>query len=108
GELHARLLLVHMSVNVLGFVGLSMLGTLMTLLPTMLRTRVADGAEGVARHGAVPLLVGVLAIAGGAASGAMALSVMGLGVYVAGVAYICLPLAKAVRNKPPVSFAPLS
>ncbi|PYH01398.1 copper oxidase [Arthrobacter stackebrandtii] len=108
GELHARLLLVHMSVNVLGFVGLSVLGTLMTLLPTMLRTRVADGAESVARHGAVPLLVGVLAIAGGAASGAMALSVMGLAVYMAGVVYICLPLARVVRTKAPVSFAPLS
>ncbi len=108
GELHARLLLVHMSVNVLGFVGLSVLGTLMTLLPTMLRTRVADGAEAVARHGAVPLLVGVLAIAGGAASGAMVLSVLGLAVYIAGVAYICRPLAAAVRSKPPVSFAPLS
>lgn len=58
GEAHVRLLLVHLVVNVLGFVGLTVLGTLMTLLPTMLRTRVADGAEAVARHGAVPLLSG--------------------------------------------------
>ncbi|AIY02046.1 hypothetical protein ART_2447 [Arthrobacter sp. PAMC 25486] len=108
GELHTRLLLVHMSVNVLGFVGLSVLGTLMTLLPTMLRTRVADGAETVARHGAVPLLVGVLAIAGGAAAGVMVLSVLGLLVYISAVIYICIPLAKVVRAKVPVSFASLS
>ena len=108
GELHTRLLLVHMGVNVLGFVGLTVLGTLTTLLPTMLRTRVADGAESVARHGAVPLLAGVLMVAGGAAAGVMVLSVLGLLVYMSAVAYICVPLAKVVRSKPPVNFAPLS
>ncbi len=108
GELHTRLLLVHMGVNVLGFVGLSVLGTLMTLLPTMLRTRVADGAEAVARHGAVPLVAGVLIIAGGAAAGMMVLSALGLLVYMSAVAFICVPMAKAVRSKPPANFAPLS
>lgn len=108
GELHVRLLLVHMSVNVLGFVGLAVLGTLMTLLPTMLRTRVADGAETVARHGVIPLLAGVLLIAGGAAAGTVFLCALGLLVYIGGMIYICVPLAKVVHSKPPTSFAPLS
>ncbi len=107
-EAHVRLLLAHMGVNVLGFVGLAVLGTLMTLLPTMLRTRVADGAESVARHGAVPLLVGVLLTAGGAGAGVMFLCTIGLLVYLGGVLYISLPLAKAVRGKVPTTFAPLS
>ncbi|WP_207343423.1 multicopper oxidase domain-containing protein [Arthrobacter sp. E3] len=108
GEAHVRLMLVHVSVNVLGFVGLSVLGTLMTLLPTMLRTRVADGAEAVARHGAVPLLAGVLLTAAGAAAGVMFLCSVGLAVYLGGVIYICVPLAKVVRSKRPTTFAPLS
>ncbi|WP_315899856.1 multicopper oxidase domain-containing protein [Arthrobacter alpinus] len=108
GEVHARLLLVHVAVNVLGFVGLTVLGTLMTLLPTMLHTRVADGAEAVARHGAVPLLAGVLVTSAGAAAGVMFLCTLGLLVYLGGVLYICLPLAKVVRAKTPTTFAPLS
>ncbi|MCU6480605.1 multicopper oxidase domain-containing protein, partial [Arthrobacter sp. A2-55] len=108
GEAHARLLLVHMAVNVLGFVGLTVLGTLTTLLPTMLHTRVADGAESVARHGAWPLLAGVLMAAAGAAAGVMFLCTAGLLVYLGGVVYICIPLVKVVRSKVPVTFAPLS
>ena len=108
GEAHVRLLLVHLVVNVLGFVGLTVLGTLMTLLPTMLHTRVADGAESVARHGAVPLLAGVLLTAAGAAAGVIFLCSVGLLIYLGGVIYICVPLAKVVRSKPPTSFAPLS
>ncbi|GAA4661658.1 multicopper oxidase domain-containing protein [Arthrobacter cryoconiti] len=107
-ELHARLLLVHMSVNVLGFVGITVLGTLMTLLPTMLHTRVADGAETVARHGAVPLLAGVLLTAIGASAGTMFLCTVGLLVYLGAIVYICIPLVKVVRAKPAVTFAPLS
>ncbi|PYI65421.1 copper oxidase [Arthrobacter livingstonensis] len=108
GEAHARLLLVHLAVNVLGFVGLTVLGTLMTLLPTMLRTRVADGADSVARHGVFALLAGVLLTTAGAAAGVMFLCTVGLLVYLGGVVYVCIPLAKAVRGKPPVTFAPLS
>ncbi|MET4004590.1 nitrite reductase (NO-forming) [Arthrobacter sp. UYCu511] len=108
GEAHVRLLLVHMSVNILGFVGLAVLGTLMTLLPTMLRTRVADGAEAVARRGVVPLLAGVLLTAAGAGAGVLFLCSVGLLVYLGGVAYILWPLAKVVRAKPPTTFAPLS
>ena len=108
GEAHVRLMLVHVTVNVLGFVGLSVLGTLMTLLPTMLRTRVADGAEAVARHGAIPLLAGVLLTAAGAAAGVMFLCSVGLAIYLGGAIYICVPLAKVVRSKRPTTFAPLS
>ncbi|WP_125613145.1 multicopper oxidase domain-containing protein [Specibacter cremeus] len=107
-EAHARLLLVHLTVNVLGFVGLTVLGTLMTLLPTMLRTRVADGADSVARNALAPLLAGVLITASGAASGARQLCFLGLLVYLAGVVYVCVPLLRAARAKPPTTFAPAS
>ncbi len=108
GEAYARLLLAHLSVNVLGFVGLTVVGTLMTLLPTMLRTRVAEGADSAARHGAAPLLAGVLLTAAGAGAGVMFLCTVGLLVYLGAVVYVSVPLARAVRGKPPVNFAPLS
>ena len=38
---HTRLLVAHASVNVLGWIGITALGTLVTLWPTMLRTRIA-------------------------------------------------------------------
>lgn len=108
GEAHARLVLAHMGVNVLGFVGLSVLGTLTTLLPTMLRTRVAEGAESVARQGVVPLLAGVLLTAAGAGAGVMVLCTVGLLIFLGGVVFMAAPLSKAVRGKPPTTFAPLS
>lgn len=43
--LHDQLVLAHAAINLLGWMGLTIVGTLVTLWPTMLRTRIADGAE---------------------------------------------------------------
>ena len=48
--LHDRVMLAHVAVNVLGWMGLTVVGTLVTLWPTMLRTRIAEGAERAARR----------------------------------------------------------
>ena len=53
---HTRLVVAHASVNLLGWVGLTVVGTLVTLWPTMLRTRIAEGAERAAAR-ALPVLV---------------------------------------------------
>lgn len=103
-----RLLVAHAAVNLLGFVGLTVLGTLATLLPTMLRTRVAEGAETVVRNGWVPLLGGIVAAGGGAAAGWMWLVAAGLVVYTVGIIYTAIPMYRAMASKPPVDFAPLS
>ena len=65
--LHDRLTLAHVAVNVLGWMGLTVVGTLVTLWPTMLRTRIAAGAERAARR-ALPVLLGAVVVtaAGGA------------------------------------------
>ncbi len=42
-------------VNLLGWIGLTVLGTLVTLWPTMLRTQMADNAESASEH-ALPVL----------------------------------------------------
>lgn len=108
GDLHPRLLLAHESVNVLGWLGLSVLGTLVTLLPTMLRTRADGSAEPTSRRALWALVAGVGLVAGGALAGVRALAAVGVLVYLTGVAVSAVPLARAVRRKPPVAFAPLS
>lgn len=103
-----RLLVAHAVVNLLGFVGLTVLGTLGTLLPTMLRTRVAEGAETVVRHGWIPLLAGIVLAGAGAGGGWTWLVGAGLLVYVVGIAYTVWPLCRAMASKPSTEFAPLS
>ena len=44
-EWQSRLVLAHLALNLLGFVGLTILGTLVTLWPTMLRTALEEGSE---------------------------------------------------------------
>ncbi|WP_433876529.1 multicopper oxidase domain-containing protein [Sinomonas atrocyanea] len=108
GDLHARLLLAHESINVLGWLGLSVFGTLVTLLPTMLRTRAEDSAEPVSRRALWILLAGVAATAIGALEGNRSAAGAGVLVYLAGTVVSLVPLARAVARKPPVAFAPLS
>ncbi|WP_372696933.1 multicopper oxidase domain-containing protein [Arthrobacter sp. JSM 101049] len=103
-----RLLVAHAVVNILGFVGMTVLGTLATLLPTMLRTRVAEGAETVVRNGWLPLLGGVVLAGVGAGAGSMGLVGAGLVVYAVGIAYAAWPLCRAMVSKPSTDFAPLS
>lgn len=103
-----RLLVAHTMVNILGFVGLTVLGTLATLLPTMLRTRVAEGAETVVRAGWMPLLLGTVIAGAGAGGGWTRLVGAGLVVYVVGIAYAIWPMCRAMVSKPSTEFAPLS
>jgi nitrite reductase (NO-forming) len=103
--LHGRVMAAHITLNLLGWVGLTVMGTLVTLWPTMLRTRIADGAERVARQ-ALPILVGSVAVtAGGALAGLQGLAAAGAAAYLGGVLWACVPLAKVTRAKAPSAFA---
>ncbi len=108
GELTARLLVAHEFVNLLGWVGLTIAGTLITLWPTMLRTRVADGAERAARR-ALPVLVAGLALAVAAAlAGPPPAAAAGVLLYAAGLVRAGAPWLREARVKPPRAFAPWS
>lgn len=54
-----RLLVAHQALNLLGFVGLTVIGTLMTLWPTVLRTKMQPAQD---RHGKVSLYVMLIAV----------------------------------------------
>jgi hypothetical protein len=60
-ERHGQVLVAHSMVMVLGWIGLTVTGTLVTLWPTMLRTRMDARAESLARQ-ALPVLVTAIAV----------------------------------------------
>ncbi|MDO5535383.1 MAG: copper oxidase, partial [Propionibacteriaceae bacterium] len=107
-ELHGRILTGHMSLNLLGWVGLTVTGTLVTFWPTLLRTRMDERAETLARQ-ALPLLVGglVVLVAGGLA-GWRPVALAGLALYVAGLVWWGRALVVPLRAKGLREFAPAS
>ncbi|KRE95048.1 copper oxidase [Nocardioides sp. Soil774] len=102
--LDARVRIAHASINVLGWVGLTVLGTLVTLWPTMLRTRLAEGAEKASRV-ALPLLVAGIGLVAAASWADQPRGVaVGLATYLGGVLVLARPMVHAARVKPPASF----
>ena len=102
---HARLEVAHITLNLLGWIGLTVLGTLVTLWPTMLRTRIATGAERVARQ-ALPMLVGsVVVIVAGALAGLQVVAGFGVAAYLGAVLWALRPLAQVTRAKAPSAYA---
>ncbi|MGH3507326.1 MAG: multicopper oxidase domain-containing protein [Nocardioidaceae bacterium] len=102
--LHEQVLVAHISLNLLGWMGLTVLGTMVTLWPTMLRTRIADGAERAARR-ALPVLVASILVS--VSAGLLGLRpgvALGLIGYLAGIGVLAVPGWKAARGKPPTSF----
>ncbi|MDO8106704.1 hypothetical protein Q6348_05775 [Isoptericola sp. b441] len=101
-----RLTLAHAVVNVGGWLGLSILGTLVTLGPTVLRTRIDPAALRMAVV-ALPGAVGGLVLAATAASiGWLAGLGTGLVVFAAaGAVGVGVPLVRAARRANPGAFA---
>ena len=94
--------------NLLGWVGLTVAGTLITLWPTMLRTRIAPHAAVRLRRALPVLAASVLVAAGGAAAGLLLVAALGVLGYLAGLGMTASPFIHAARAKPPRSFATLS
>jgi nitrite reductase (NO-forming) len=102
---HGRLVIAHITLNLLGWIGITVMGTLVTLWPTMLRTRIAAGAERVARQ-ALPILVGsVVVAASGALAGLQALAALGVAGYLGAVLWAVRPLHQVARAKAPSAYA---
>ncbi|MGZ4493805.1 MAG: multicopper oxidase domain-containing protein [Nocardioides sp.] len=101
---HLQVMLAHVALNVLGWMGLNVVGTLVTLWPTMLRTRIAEGSERLATR-ALPVLVGaVLLTASGALAGLRPVAALGLLCYLAGLGIVARPFVTAARQKAPAHY----
>ncbi len=100
-----RLVVAHVLVNVLGWVGLTVLGTLVTLWPTMLRTRMADGAERAARRALPVLVAGLLVAVASAVAGVLTATAAGVTAYLLGVVLLGRPFVVTLRAKRPSAFS---
>ncbi|MEV0178298.1 multicopper oxidase domain-containing protein [Streptomyces sp. NPDC050625] len=105
GDLPERLRVAHETINLLGWVGLTVAGTLITLWPTMLRTRVVDGAERAGRAALPVLLAGLGAAVAGTLLGPPPLAAPGVVGYAAGLVVAGRPWLREARAKAPRSFA---
>jgi nitrite reductase (NO-forming) len=103
-RLHEQVTFAHAAINLLGWMGLTVVGTLVTLWPTMLRTRIAAGSERAARR-AFPVLVAAIAVtAAGALAGQQLVAAIGIVGYLAGLAVMAQPFVSAALGKPPSSY----
>ncbi len=107
-EASPALMLAHTLVNLLGWVGITVAGTVVTLWPTMLRTRADEHAATGAARALPALALGVVTAAIGAAGMWIPILALGLALYIAGLVIIGVSLARAARRTPPYSFAALS
>lgn len=105
---HGRLLLAHAMVNILGWVGLTVTGTLLTLWPTMLRTRIGPAAEGRARQALPVFTLALLTVVGGALMDLRWLTVGALGAYALALLWWASAVLPPVLAAPPREFAPAS
>ncbi|MEJ7796205.1 MAG: multicopper oxidase domain-containing protein [Nocardioides sp.] len=101
---HAEVMVAHTAVNVLGWMGLTVVGTLVTLWPTMLRTRIVEGAERAAQCALPVLVLSIVVIAGGALAGVLPLVTVGLVGYLVGLGVVARPFVLSAWNKPPASY----
>lgn len=95
----------HVGVLLLGWVGLAVLGSLMTLWPTMLRVPIEASADRAGKRALPVLGVALLSIAAGAAGGVRPLVAVGLLTYLGGLALTGRTLAEQARSRRPDTFA---
>ncbi len=101
---HGRLILAHAVLNVLGWMGLTVVGTLVTLWPTMLRTRIPDGYEAATRTALPLLLAAVLLAATSSVAGWRLGTALGLATYLLGLGGVLRGFLAAARSKRPQSY----
>lgn len=104
-EARDRLTVAHALAGIAGWVGLTMGGTLVTLGPTAMRTRMDPRAVSFATS-ALPMWVAALLVAGtGAVAGSMRVASVGLLVVVGAAALgVGVPLLRAALTKSPAEY----
>lgn len=100
-----RLVLAHVSVNVLGWVGIPIIGTIVTLWPTMLRTRIAPNAARLARKALPIAFAATLTIAIGLALWLRYVAAAGFILYTAAIGLVLQPMIAVLRQKRMTTFA---
>ena len=102
GEFKYRLLLAHYSTNIFGWIGITVAGTLITFIPTMLRTQLPAKAENHGYRSLPWLIVSVLAVDTGALINIRVIALIGIIAYLGSWIYLLSPHFRFVlqRNSP--------
>ncbi|MEN8652561.1 multicopper oxidase domain-containing protein [Streptomyces sp. 21So2-11] len=104
---HTEIMLAHIHVNLLGWVGLPVIGTLFMLWPTVLRLRMEDRTVRVARRTLGLLLAGLALITAGLLAGTPLPAAAGLALYAAGLIDAAVLFVTTARRRAPRSPAAL-
>ena len=93
--------LAHAHLNVLGWVGLAVVGTQFTLWPTVLRTRMVAGVERAVRWSLATMVVGLAATTVGLLGQVRVVALAGLAGYAAGLAVALGPFLRTMLRRRP-------
>lgn len=105
GADHDRLFAAHVALNVFGWIGLTVIGTVVLLWPTVLRTRVLPGTDAASRR-ALPLLAGgTVLLAVGSVLELRAIAALGILAYLVGLGWVLLRLGQQARQAAPITYA---
>lgn len=105
GDLAARAYLGHVGFMLLGWVGLTVMATLVTLWPTVLGVHLAPDAVRGGKLGLVLLGAALVVLGGGLVLAQRGVVAAALLLYAAGLVRGCLPLTAAARVRPPTAAA---
>ena len=97
--------LAHVHLNLLGWIGLTVVGTLLTLRPTVLRTRMAEGVATAARSTFLLCVGGLAVTTAGLLLQQRAAAAAGLAAYAAGLGAALGPFVATMRRRRPASAA---
>lgn len=95
----------HIHANLLGWVGVTVMGTLFTFWPTVLRTKMVDGVMKSAKRSLPFLLSGISVAAIALAMDQRLLALFGMLLYASGIAVVALPFTRTWRQKAPYDLA---
>ncbi|MGV9661933.1 multicopper oxidase domain-containing protein [Nocardia niigatensis] len=104
GEWYPRLWAAHVHLALLGWVGLSVLGTLFTLWPTTTGTRITAVSLTAARRALPTLIAGLVVAVGGMLAANVWVTVAGLACYATGIALVASPLRPVRRPRSPAAW----
>ena len=98
---HAKLGLAHLHLNLMGWVGLTIIGTLITFWPTILRTPMHSNAVLFGERALPFLVVGVLAVIAASLLGNRSLIALGNLIYLIGLVIALTPAALVIQKRIP-------
>ncbi|MEO7373242.1 MAG: multicopper oxidase domain-containing protein [Terrimesophilobacter sp.] len=105
GQAHDRFFVAHIGMNVLGWVGLTVIGTVVLLWPTVLRTKARESSDAAAKR-ALPLLsAGVVLIALACLLDLRIAVVFGILIYLVGFWQVLVEVYEHGKQSRPASFA---